>query len=86
MRRWKAEMRTWADRASVSASWLSQRVVHMNIHRGKQTMSNVAGILCPEFVGLMDGIGFPVGPVYVILKYSNSKWVFEIGERVQTAS
>ena len=61
-------MGAWAGLAAIGAGGLSERVVNMDVHRGKQSVSDIAGILCPELVGLVDRVGFPVSPVYIILK------------------
>lgn len=47
----------------------------MNVHGEVQLVADDLLVLAGEFVGAVDALGVPVGPVEAVLKHCDGKWV-----------
>ncbi len=59
--------------------WLPHWVVYTDIHGRIQLDGYTTEISAVKFVGLVDALGLPVGPVDPVFKDSDGKWVLDVG-------
>lgn len=56
----------------------------MDVHGEVELVANDLLVLAGEFVGTVDALGVPVGPVQAVLKHRDGEWVRQTyGERFQ---
>lgn len=65
-------------------------MIHVDIHGRVQRHSHIGDTVSSQLVGLVDGFGFPVGPVDKVLEDGDGEWMLDVVARpehgVQAAS
>ena len=59
--------------------WLPHWVIYTDIHGRIQLDGYTGQIVAIEFVGFVDALCFPVGPVDPVFEYSDGEGVFDVG-------